>query len=106
MTLLLDRRDIEHVLTMRDAVSAMEGAFRDLAAGNGINRPRSHTYVPRPSTPDEDRFYLFKSMDGALPRLGMHGIRMSSDMSSNAKLAAAVDGRRSLPPPAASTSVC
>lgn len=39
-----------------------------------------HTYVPRPSPPDEDRFYLFKSMDGALQRLGLHGVRMSSDL--------------------------
>lgn len=80
MTLLLNAREIEQVLTMADAVSAMEEAFRDLAAGNGVNRPRSHTYVPRPSSPDEERFYLFKSMDGALPRLGMHGIRLSSDL--------------------------
>jgi alanine dehydrogenase len=80
VTLLLSARDVADVLTMTDAVSAMEEAFRDLAAGEGINRPRSHTYVPRPSPQDESRFYLFKSMDGALPRLGMHGIRMSSDL--------------------------
>lgn len=80
MTLLLDAREIEQVLTIGDAVSAMDAAFRDLAEGNGINRPRSHTYVPRPSPPGEERFYLFKSMDGALPRLGMHGIRLSSDL--------------------------
>jgi len=80
MTLLLNAREIEQVLTMRDAVSAMEEGFHDLAAGNGVNRPRSHTYVPRPLPPDEDRFYLFKSMDGALPRLGMHGLRISSDL--------------------------
>lgn len=78
--LLLDAREIEQVLTMGDAVAAMDAAFRDLAEGNGINRPRSHTYVPRPSPPGEERFYLFKSMDGALPRLGMHGIRVSSDL--------------------------
>jgi ornithine cyclodeaminase/alanine dehydrogenase-like protein (mu-crystallin family) len=80
MTLLLNARDIEQLLTMRDAVSAMEQGFRDLATGNGIDRPRSHTYVPRPSSPDEDRFYLFKSMDGALPRHGIHGLRISSDL--------------------------
>jgi len=80
MTLLLTAREIAQVLTMEDAVSAMEAAFRDLAAGDGVNRPRSHTYVPRPADGDDARFYLFKSMDGALPRLGMHGIRMSSDL--------------------------
>jgi ornithine cyclodeaminase/alanine dehydrogenase-like protein (mu-crystallin family) len=78
--LLLNAREIAQVLTMADAVPAIEEAFRDLAAGNGINRPRSHTYVPRPSPTGEERFYLFKSMDGALPRLGMHAVRMSSDL--------------------------
>ncbi|MBM3821041.1 MAG: ornithine cyclodeaminase family protein, partial [Acidimicrobiia bacterium] len=78
--LLLSAPEVEQVLTMADAVPAMEEAFRDLAAGDGVNRPRSHTYVPRPSPPDEARFYLFKSMDGALPRLGMHAVRMSSDL--------------------------
>lgn len=70
MTLLLSARDVAEVLTMTDAVAAMEEAFRDLAAGEGVNRPRSHTYVPRPSPQDESRFYLFKSMDGALPGSG------------------------------------
>lgn len=80
MTLLLNTKEVEFLLKMRDCVEAMEYAFKDLAIGQGINRPRSHTYVPMPGDPDEDRFYMFKSMDGALTRYRMHGIRITSDM--------------------------
>jgi len=78
--LILNNDEIQRVLNMKDCIQAMEMAFLDLATGKGINRPRSHTYVPLPGDPGEDRFYMFKSMDGALPRFGMHALRISSDM--------------------------
>jgi alanine dehydrogenase len=78
--LILSNDEIQQVLNMKDCVEAMEAAFCDLSMGKGVNRPRSHTYVPMKSETDEDRFYMFKSMDGALPRFGMHGLRISSDM--------------------------
>lgn len=90
MTLLLNNKEVEQVLNMKDSVKAMEEAFLDLAKGEGINRPRSHTYIPRPSEDGKKRFYLFKSMDGGLPRFGMHGLRISSDMQREIVL----DGKR------------
>jgi len=78
--LILNNDEIQSVLQMKDCIQAMEAAFGDLSTGAGVNRPRSHTYVPLESGPEEDRFYMFKSMDGALPRFGMHGLRISSDM--------------------------
>lgn len=75
MTLLLDNSDIEQVLSMTDCIDALEVAFRDLAEGKAVNRPRSHTYTDL----GNGRHYLFKSMDGSVPRLGVHAIRMSSD---------------------------
>jgi alanine dehydrogenase len=78
--LILNNDEIQRVLQMKDCIQAMEAAFGDLSTGAGINRPRSHTYVPLQGGPEEDRFYMFKSMDGALPRFGMHGLRISSDM--------------------------
>jgi ornithine cyclodeaminase/alanine dehydrogenase-like protein (mu-crystallin family) len=78
--LILSNDEIQQVLKMKDCVDAMEAAFHDLSLGKGVNRPRSHTYVPMPGETNEDRFYMFKSMDGALPRFGMHGLRISSDM--------------------------
>lgn len=75
MTLLLSNDDVLRVLAPEPCIDALEIAFRDLAAGEAVNRPRSHTYTPL----GEGHWYLFKSMDGAIPRLGVQAIRMSSD---------------------------
>lgn len=76
MTLILNNREIENLLTMGEYLQAMEHAFADLANGKAANRPRSHTYSPS----DENRYYLFKSMDGSIPRYGVHALRISSDV--------------------------
>jgi ornithine cyclodeaminase/alanine dehydrogenase-like protein (mu-crystallin family) len=76
VTLLLDNADVRSVLRMRDCVDALRASFADLAAGEAIDRPRSHTYTDLGG----GRHYLFKSMDGALPRLGVHALRLSSDL--------------------------
>jgi len=88
--LILNNDEVQQVLNMKDCIEAMEVAFKDLALGKGVNRPRSHTYVPRESADDEERYYMFKSMDGALTHFGMHGLRISSDMLSEQYL----DGKR------------
>lgn len=75
VTLLLTNDDVLRVLDARACVDALEVAFGDLAAGEAVNRPRSHTYTPL----GDGHWYLFKSMDGAVPRLGVHAIRLSSD---------------------------
>src|SRR5512146_2061 len=79
---------------MRDCIDALEASFGDLAAGTAVDRPRSHTYTQV----GEGRHYLFKSMDGALPRLGVHALRLSSDLTHEHggrrdKIAAAPGGR-------------
>lgn len=94
MTLLLDNADVRSVLCMRDAIDALEAAFRDYARGDAVNRPRSHTYTHR----GNGRHYLFKTMDGSLPRLGVHALRLTSDLTDESdgkrvKLAAAPGGR-------------
>ena len=76
MTIILNNQQIEAMLSMGDYIAAMEDAFTDLADGKAVNRPRSHTY----SALDEHRYYMFKSMDGALPRYGIHALRLSSDI--------------------------
>jgi ornithine cyclodeaminase/alanine dehydrogenase-like protein (mu-crystallin family) len=76
VTLLLDNDDVRAVLRMRDCVDALRASFADLAAGEAVDRPRSHTYTDLGG----GRHYLFKSMDGALPRLGVHAVRLSSDL--------------------------
>jgi ornithine cyclodeaminase/alanine dehydrogenase-like protein (mu-crystallin family) len=94
VTLLLDNADVRAVLRMPDAIDALEAAFGDYARGDAVNRPRSHTYTHR----GDDRHYLFKTMDGSLPRLGVHALRLTSDLTDESggkriKLAAAPGGR-------------
>lgn len=72
---ILSNSDVERVLTMDDCLSVIEPAFADLANGEASNRPRTHTY----SALEDGHYYLFKSMDGSLPRFGVHGLRLSSD---------------------------
>jgi ornithine cyclodeaminase/alanine dehydrogenase-like protein (mu-crystallin family) len=75
VTLLLSNADVLAVLDPAACLDALEVAFGDLAAGEAVNRPRSHTYTPL----GEGHWYLFKSMDGSVPRLGVHALRLSSD---------------------------
>src|SRR5438874_11568132 len=76
MTLLLDNEDVRSVLTMRAAIDALEAAFVDYARGEAVDRPRSHTYTDVGG----GRHYLLKTMDGSLPRHGVHALRVTSDL--------------------------
>jgi alanine dehydrogenase len=76
VTLLLDNDDVRRVLRMRECIDALDAAFRDYADGRAVSRPRSHTYTDLGG----GRHYLFKTMDGSLPRLGVHALRLTSDL--------------------------
>lgn len=76
MTLLLDNEDVRAVLHMSDAIAALEAAFVDYSRGEAVNRPRSHTYTDL----GNGRHYMLKTMDGSLPRLGVHALRVTSDL--------------------------
>jgi len=94
VTLLLDNGDVRAVLRMDDCIEALRASFGDLATGAAVDRPRSHTYTDLGG----GRHYLFKTMDGSLPRLGVHALRLSSDLTHEHdgrrdKIAAAPGGR-------------
>jgi len=76
MPLLLNSSEVEQILTMKMAIEACEEAFQGLASGVAVNRPRTHTFLP---TQDRQSIYMFKSMEGGVPSLGVYGIRLSSD---------------------------
>lgn len=76
MTLLLDNDDVRRVLRMGECIDSLEEAFADYADGRAVNRPRSHTYTDL----GDGRHYLFKTMDGSLPRAGVHALRLTSDL--------------------------
>jgi alanine dehydrogenase len=76
MTLILSEADIDQVLCMPDCLRVVDEAFADLGRGNAVSRPRAHTYTwQEPQT-----FYQFKTMDGGLPRYGVHAIRITSQV--------------------------
>lgn len=74
--LLLSDADIQQVLTMEMCIHSLEEAYRELATGNAVTRPRSHTRVPM----ENGRYYMFKSMEGATRSTGIMALRLSSDM--------------------------
>lgn len=76
VTLIIDNDAVERVLTMGACIDALDTAFRAYATGGAVNRPRSHTYTDR----GDGHHYLFKSMDGAIAGLGVHALRLSSDL--------------------------
>ncbi len=76
MTLVLSESDIEAVLTMPDCLRVLEETFGDFGRGEAVSRPRTHTYT----NVGEGTFYNFKSMDGAVPRYGVHALRLSSEV--------------------------
>ena len=76
MTLLLGNDDIRRVLTPRMTRQALETAYRDLARGEAVCRPRIDIRIPT-STPG--RSYQWGTMEGG-STAGYFAIRMKSDV--------------------------
>lgn len=74
--MLLTSEDAEALLSMEDCLEALEIAFRDLASGDAVNRPRTDTFT---RTPDADIFYRYKSMEGMVRSLGVMALRINSE---------------------------
>jgi ornithine cyclodeaminase/alanine dehydrogenase-like protein (mu-crystallin family) len=76
MTLLLTSEEAEWLLPMESCLAALEESFRELAEGLAVNRPRSDTYTP---TAEKDVYYRYKTMEGAVPGLGVLAQRINSE---------------------------
>lgn len=76
MTLLIDNRTVREVLTPRMTRQALEGAYRDLIAGEAVCRPRIDIRIP---TKTPGRFYQWGTMEGG-STAGYFAIRMKSDV--------------------------
>ena len=74
--LILSNDDVEGLLTMADCLQALEEAYTELAAGRAQNRPRTDLYAP---TARRDAYYVFKSMEGVIPSMGVAALRINSD---------------------------
>jgi len=76
MTLLLGNDDIRQVLTPLITRRALETAYRDLAAGEAVCRPRIDIRIP---TGDAGSVYQWGTMEGG-STAGYFAIRMKSDV--------------------------
>jgi alanine dehydrogenase len=76
MTLLLTSEEAEQAMPMRACLEALEQSFRELAEGLAVNRPRSDTFTP---TSEKDVYYRYKTMEGAVPGLGVLAQRINSE---------------------------
>lgn len=74
--LLLDNDDVASILDVDECMAALERAYRAMAGGASVERPRSQIRVPL----DEPGVtYCFKSMEGALLGDGYITLRITSD---------------------------
>jgi alanine dehydrogenase len=76
MTLLLNNKDIQQVLTAEMTINALEASYRELIAREAVCRPRIDIRIPT-STPG--RFYQWGTMEGGSTS-GYFAIRMKSDV--------------------------
>ncbi len=76
MTLLIDNEVVRRVLTPAAVRGALESAYRDLATGEAVCRPRIDIRIP---TRDPGKFYQWGTMEGGSTR-GYFAIRMKSDV--------------------------
>ncbi|HET9577977.1 MAG TPA: hypothetical protein VFP44_09135 [Usitatibacter sp.] len=76
MTLLIDNAVVAQVLTPEATRLALEQSYRDLAAGEGVCRPRIDIRIP---TRDPARVYQWGTMEGGSTR-GYFAMRLKSDV--------------------------
>lgn len=75
--LLINNKEVEQLLDMKNCLEALEVAYDDLLKGDAVYRPRLDVWVPceRP-----DGYYRWGTMEGASRKLGVFAIRMKSDI--------------------------
>lgn len=77
MVRLLEHADVEKALDVDECLSVLEQAYRDLAQGLAVNRPRSHIFTP---TADPRTFHLLKTIEGSLASLQVAVLRLNSEL--------------------------
>jgi len=76
VTLLIDNEMVRRVLTPGAVRRALESAYRELASGEAVCRPRIDIRIP---TRDPEKFYQWGTMEGGSTG-GYFAIRMKSDI--------------------------
>ncbi len=82
MALVLSEAGVDIRLTIDDRLEVLESTFEDYGRGRAVSRPKNPHHTPL----REKTFYHFKSMDGTVPRLGVHALRLSSEVVRDTKV--------------------
>lgn len=96
MTLLLTNEEVEQALDPREAITATENIYRELAEGKALNRARSQVYLPAESKQNPGFHYRMKTQEGGSLECGVWALRITSDMA-GFSYTAGVKRRRILP---------
>src|SRR5918999_559690 len=75
--MILNNQDVSSVLSMEKCLRHLEAAYKELAAGAAVNRPRSDLYLPSTGS---GGVYCFKTMEGGLAREKVVALRLNSDV--------------------------
>jgi ornithine cyclodeaminase/alanine dehydrogenase-like protein (mu-crystallin family) len=73
----LSNDEIAEILTVPECLARLEETYRDLGERRAANRPRSDVYLPADGATDR---YVFKTMDGVVPRYEVAALRLNSDV--------------------------
>jgi len=76
MTVILNNDEITKLLPMAQCLAQLDEAYRELGEGRAISRTRSDIYGP---LHDNGR-YVFKTMDGMVPKFEAAAVRLNSDV--------------------------
>src|SRR5258708_35215348 len=76
MTLILNNDEIAKLLPMADCLKQMDEAYRELGEDRAASRPRSDIYGPT----NENGRYVFKTMDGMVPKFHVPPVPLNSDL--------------------------
>jgi alanine dehydrogenase len=75
MTLILSNDDVAELLPMADCLARLDETYHDMGEHLAGNRPRADIYGPVM----EHGRYIFKTMDGMVPRYEVAATRLNSD---------------------------
>jgi alanine dehydrogenase len=75
--MILNNEEVSSVLSMENCLRHLETAYKDLADGAAVNRPRSDLYLPSTAS---SGVYCFKTMEGGLTREKVVALRLNSDV--------------------------
>ncbi|MEX0805619.1 MAG: ornithine cyclodeaminase family protein [Candidatus Binatia bacterium] len=75
--MILNNEEISALLSMENCLRYLEAAYKELAEGAAVNRPRSDLYLPATTS---GGVYCFKTMEGGLTREKVVALRLNSDV--------------------------